>query len=105
MIDLTELVNYIYAAIAAAGVGAFAVAARHYLSDKAAEHVEALVEAKAAMLLSRYRADGVEVKVPDAVEGVTLRVIDDAPRWLKRAGWNEMWLRDMAEAAVRRLLG
>ena len=59
MIDLTELVNYIYAAIAAAGVGAFAVAARHYLSDKAAEHVEALVEELAAMLLSRYQAQGI----------------------------------------------
>lgn len=105
MVDLTELVNYIYAAIAAAGVGAFAVAARHYLSDKAAEHVEALVEELAAMLLSRYQADGVEASVPDAVESVAQRVIDDAPRWLKRAGGNDMWLRDVAEAAVRRLLG
>ena len=105
MIDLTELVNYIYAAIAAAGVGAFAVAARHYLSDRAAEHVEALVEERAAMLLSRYQAQGVEVSVPDAVEGIIQRVIDDAPKWLKRAGGDDMWLRDMAEAAVRRLLG
>ena len=105
MVDLTELVNYIYAAIAAAGVGAFAVAARHYLSDKAAEHVEALIEELAAMLLSRYQAQGVEVNVPDAVESVAQRVIDDAPKWLKRAGGDDMWLQDMAEAAVRRLLG
>ena len=105
MVDLTELVNYIYAAIAAAGVGAFAVAARHYLSDKAAEHVEALVEKLAAMMVSWNRADGVEVNVPDVVESVAQGVIDDAPKWLKRAGGNDMWLQDMAEAAVRRLLG
>ena len=105
MIDLTELVNYIYAAIAAAGVGAFAVAARRHLSDKAAEHVEALIEELAAMLLSRYQAQGVEVNVPDVMEDIIQRVVNDAPRWLKRAGGDDMWLRDMAEAAVRRLLG
>ena len=105
MVDLTELVNYIYAAIAAAGVGAFAVAARHYLSDKAAEHVEALVEELAALLLSRYRADDVGINVPEAVEAIIQRVIDDAPKWLKRAGGDDMWLQDMAEAAVRRMLG